>query len=219
MNVLNTVSPTPLHAEPARAAGQADDASQDLLEVVGGVAATVAGVVAAFSVGPVGAAMLPVAAGSVGPIGGSTLLATALSVGSAAASALPAIACSPEIGALAVVEGRGLDDALGWIESSVDDDNGAGTLSKGLDKGSAELRDETPTNAKPGLHDLSVTKVVDKASNPMMSMQAGAAFVPDGGLHPAVDNAVRVNWWALAAKEAEAIRKQERKMIEESARK
>lgn len=147
MNVLTSVSSTPPHTETARAAGQADDISQDLLEVVGGVAATVAGVVGAFSVGPSAVAALPAVVGAVAPIGGGTLLATALAAGPAAVGPLPAMACSPEI-------------------------------------------------AKPGLHDLSITKVVDKASNPMMLMQAGAGLVPDGGLHPAVENAARLAFTA-----------------------
>jgi hypothetical protein len=195
MNALTPVSSTPLHSESARAAGPADDISQDLLEVVGGVAAAVTGVVATFSAGPVAASVLPAAASLVGPIGGSTLLATALSLGPAAASALPAIV-SPEIGALAVAEGSGLDNA----PSSID------------------RRRETPTAAKPGLHDLSITKVIDQASNQMMSMQAAAGLVPVGGLHPDVAGAARPHFSADAAKAAELINGQAKQLAEQIAR-
>jgi hypothetical protein len=100
------------------------------------------------------------------------LLATALSVGPAAAGALPAIAPSA-------------------IKPFSGNDNGAGEVSEDLRKKSAELCREKPTAAKPGLHDLSITKVIDKASNPMMLMQAGAGFVPDGGLHPIANESAR----------------------------
>jgi hypothetical protein len=192
MNILTSVSPAPPHTETAQTAGRSDDVSHDLLEVVGGVAASIAGVVGAFSAGPGAVAALPGVVGSVAPIGGGTLLATALAAGPAAVGALPAMACSPELGALAVVEGRGLGDAPSAIESFFGGDDGAGDLSNGLATKSAEMRKDKPIAAKPELHDLSITKVVDKASNPMMLVQAGAGLMPEGGLHPAVESAARL---------------------------
>src|SRR5262249_55058709 len=63
-----------------------------LLDVLGGTAAAVAGVVAAFTAGPVAAAALPAIATSAGAVAASVLPATALSAGPVLLSALDASA-------------------------------------------------------------------------------------------------------------------------------
>ena len=85
-----------LHASAARAeaAGKEDGLPKDLLETVGGVAAAVAGVTAAVSVGPVAAFALPTAAISAVPLATSGVLAGVFSFGPIAMSGLPAIGCS-----------------------------------------------------------------------------------------------------------------------------
>ena len=98
-SMLDSMVKHPVSHEPedgARATGKSNELPQELLEVIGGIAATVAGVAVAFSVGPVAASALPAVASSVGPVAGSTLLAAAFSVGPGADGTL--LAPIPKLG-------------------------------------------------------------------------------------------------------------------------
>jgi hypothetical protein len=70
---LHAVSREP--ADRARAAGKPDALPQELVELIGGMAATVGFVAVAFSVGPAAGSTLPAALCSLGPGASSTLLA------------------------------------------------------------------------------------------------------------------------------------------------
>ena len=181
-----TVTHRSLHASPAHAeaAGKEHDGlPKDLSEIVGGVAAAVAGVTAAVSVGPVAALALPAAAISAVPLATGGVLAGVFSLGPIAMSGLPAIGSSA--GQLVV---SGLPAAVSSAESI-----GVGALPV-VASTMVTAAESTPSGT------FSTGEHRDEGAAGLIP-----AFVPVGGLHPvATGPAAAATASSLAATAGEA---------------
>jgi len=137
-----------LHASaaPAEAAGKEDELPKDLLEVLGGVAAAVAGVTAAVSVGPVAALALPTAAFSAVPLATGGVLAGVFSCGPIAMSGLPA----------------GLHPVANGLAAAATASSLAAAAGEAAAQGAAG---GTQSGGRPHTHDLAFGKTFDSSTN------------------------------------------------------